>query len=66
MKTLYDNDIDYEQMDDLPLAEHIEWSQHRREDIVLADFDFDSEDWFLIHENHKLIQDDDTTDSIYH
>ena len=38
-----DNDIDYEHMDDLPLSDHIEWSQHQ-EEIITYDFDFDSDD----------------------
>lgn len=66
MNTLYDNDIDYEQMDDLPLSEHIEWSQHRPEEIITADFDFDSEDWHTMHESRKLILESETPATILH
>ncbi|WP_160172674.1 hypothetical protein [Methylomarinum vadi] len=39
------NDIDYEHMDDLPLADHIEWSEYPEEEIMTYDFDFDSDDF---------------------
>ncbi len=49
MTELY-NDIDYEHMDDLPLADHIEWSEYQEEEIVTYDFDFetDTNDWITV------------------
>jgi len=34
MTTQVDNDIDYEQMDDLPLSEHFEWHFFQVDEIV--------------------------------
>lgn len=66
MNTHYDNDIDYEHMDDLPLSKHIEWSRHPREDIITADFDFDSEDWYTRHRHKTTASESDNTESNVH
>jgi hypothetical protein len=41
-----DNDIDYEHLDDLPLADHIEWSHYQAEEIITDDIEYDQgDDW---------------------
>jgi hypothetical protein len=37
------NDIDYEHLDDLPLEDHIEWTNYQREQI--DESDYGAEDW---------------------
>ena len=45
MNEYTDLDIDYGNMDDLPLSEHFEWSFLKAEEKVSEDFDYDQLDW---------------------
>lgn len=45
MNEYTDIDIDYENMDDLPLSEHFEWSFLQVEEKVSEDFEYDQLDW---------------------
>ncbi|WP_305907671.1 hypothetical protein Q9L42_014625 [Methylomarinum sp. Ch1-1] len=55
MNELNHNDIDYEHMDDLPLADHIEWSLYKANEILPADFDFESHHWQADNKNHYAL-----------
>ncbi len=51
--------LDYELMDDLPISEHIDWSQYNSSESNLDDLDFEqqSENYFMQKENFDFESD---------